>query len=331
MHRTERVLNSVVNGVDEKGISFQSLKDVTTSFLEVDQEVVNVILNYKKDVWANNTLFQLVTEYFENSLATLDFCDELDKCIKKARENQMLVQVAVNLMPKDDSEPSENQCERVLHELNNFVAAGNPFSEEFFEKFRAVYVRQVELQKKLQARKKSLDRKLKFVKGWMKVSTIIFAATCAAVLICAVVAAAMAAPHIVGTLAAFATFPLESMGMWFRSLWTKYETQLQQQRDIIHEAHSQTFVVIKELDTIKLLVNRLKTEVEFAMHHIKFGTDRGDPFSVKLAMEQLSIKQTLFIRDLSELEEHVDRCSTTIRNARAVVLRRIVKRRSASC
>ncbi|EFJ15063.1 hypothetical protein SELMODRAFT_423223 [Selaginella moellendorffii] len=210
MGRTERVLQSMVAGVDERGLSFQSLKDVTTSFLELDQEVVNVILNYKKDVWASDSLFELVKDYFDNSMATLDFCEELNKCIKQARENQMSIQVAINMMPSE-GDPNEEQCQAILKELNQYVDAGNPFTDEFMEKFQTVYQKQMELQRKLQAKKKSLDRKLRYVRGWTKVSTIIYAATCAALVICAVVAAVMTVPAIVGAVAAVSSMPLEKM------------------------------------------------------------------------------------------------------------------------
>ncbi|EFJ14938.1 hypothetical protein SELMODRAFT_119515 [Selaginella moellendorffii] len=325
--RTERVLQSMAAGVDERGLSFQSLKDVTTSFLELDQEVVNVILNYKKDVWASDSLFELVKDYFDNSMATLDFCEELNKCIKQARENQMSIQVAINMMP-NEGDPSEEQCQAILKELNQYVDAGNPFTDEFMEKFQIVYQRQMELQRKLQAKKKSLDRKLRYVRGWTKVSTIIYAATCAALVICAVVAAVMTVPAIVGAVAAVSSMPLETLGRWIKSFLTKYEKELQARRDLMREANLKTFVTIKEMDTIRALINSLSNSMESIVHCIQFGQRHADGFGMHLVVEQLKSRQSAFIRDLDELEEHVDRCSRDIRRARLVVLRRIVKKRS---
>ncbi|MCI93240.1 UPF0496 protein, partial [Trifolium medium] len=55
---------------------------------------------------------------------------------------------------------------------------------------------------KLQLRKGKLDKKLKQIRTWRKVSFIIFVATVAAVLICSVVAAAVASPHVAAAVAA---------------------------------------------------------------------------------------------------------------------------------
>ncbi|KAL0386979.1 UNVERIFIED_CONTAM: hypothetical protein Sradi_2579700 [Sesamum radiatum] len=82
--RTNNVINSLAAGVEVKALSFDSLKEVTECLLEMNQEVVKVILDCKKDIWKNQELFDLVEDYFENSLKTLDFCAALEKCLKRA-------------------------------------------------------------------------------------------------------------------------------------------------------------------------------------------------------------------------------------------------------
>lgn len=87
--RTQQALSSLAEGVETlgQGVSFKSLKDVTTSLLEVDNEVVHVILAYKEDVWANKELMDLVTEYLNTSLEALDFCGVLENCVQQTRDN----------------------------------------------------------------------------------------------------------------------------------------------------------------------------------------------------------------------------------------------------
>lgn len=87
--RTQEALSSLAEGVERlgQGVSFKSLKDVTTSLLEVDNEVVHVILAYKEDVWANKELMDLVTEYLNTSLEALDFCGVLENCVQQTRDN----------------------------------------------------------------------------------------------------------------------------------------------------------------------------------------------------------------------------------------------------
>ena len=66
--RTNHVINTLAVGVEVWALSFDSLKEVTECLLEMNQEVVKVILECKKDIWKNQELFELVEEYFENSL-----------------------------------------------------------------------------------------------------------------------------------------------------------------------------------------------------------------------------------------------------------------------
>ena len=100
--RTQEALSSLAEGVDGpgQGVSFKSLKDVTTSLLEVDNEVVHVILAYKEDVWANKELMDLVSEYLNTSLEALDFCGVLEKCVQQTHDNlELHLQVGIILDP----------------------------------------------------------------------------------------------------------------------------------------------------------------------------------------------------------------------------------------
>ncbi|RVW73288.1 UPF0496 protein [Vitis vinifera] len=65
--RTNRVINTlavgVEVGVEVRSLSFDSLREVTDCLLEMNQEVVKVILECKKDIWKCKELFDLVEEY----------------------------------------------------------------------------------------------------------------------------------------------------------------------------------------------------------------------------------------------------------------------------
>lgn len=93
--RTSHVISTLSTGVEVRALSFDSLKEVTDCLLEMNQEVVKVILNCKKDIWNNQDLFELVKDYLENSLATLDFCAALEKGLRRARDSQLLILVAL--------------------------------------------------------------------------------------------------------------------------------------------------------------------------------------------------------------------------------------------
>ncbi|XP_062176565.1 UPF0496 protein At4g34320-like [Alnus glutinosa] len=319
--RTNQVINSLAVGVEVRALSFDSLKEVTECLLEMNQEVVKVILECKKDIWKNQELFELVEEYFENSLHTLDFCTALEKCVKRARDNQLLILVALQRFD-EETQVGENRYARTRQELKNFKAAGDPFTPEFFQIFESVYKQQVLMLEKLQLRKNKLDKKLKYIHVWRKVSSMIFVATFAAVLICSVVAAAMAAPPVAAALAAATSIPVGSMGKWIDSLWKNYENALKGQKEVISSMQVGTYVAIKDLDIIRVLIDRLEIEIESLLKVAEFAIEED---AVKIAIDEIKKKLGVFMKNVEDLGVQADICSRDIRRARTVVLQRIIK------
>ena len=319
--RTNQVINTLAVGVEVRVLSFDSLKEVTECLLEMNQEVVKVILECKKDIWKSQELFELVEEYFENSLQTLDFCSALEKCLKRARDSQLLILVALQQF-EEESEVGGNRYVRTLEELKNFKAAGDPFTEEFFQIFQSVYRQQIAMLEKLKLRKNKLDKKLKYIHAWRKVSSMIFVATFAAVLICSVVAAAMTAPPVAAALAAATSIPLGSMGKWIDSLWKNYENALKGQKEVISSMQAGTYVAIKDLDNIRILIDRLEIEIEALLQNADFAIEEE---AVKIGIDEIKKKLGMFMKNVEDLGQQADICSRDIRRARTVVLQRIIK------
>ncbi|KAM1106174.1 hypothetical protein ACFX13_003117 [Malus domestica] len=319
--RTNQVINTIAAGVEVRALSFDSLKEVTGCLLEMNQEVVKVILECKKDIWKNQELFELVEEYFENSLQTLDFCTALDKCLKRARDSQLLILVALQQF-EEETEMGGSRYTRTLEELKNFKTIGDPFTEEFFQIFQSVYKQQISMLEKLQLRKNKLDKKLKGINAWRKVTNMIFVATFAAVLICSVVAAAMAAPPVAAALAAASSIPIGSMGKWIDSLWKNYELALRGQREVLSSMQVGTYVAIKDLDNIRVLIDRLEIDIESILHNASFAIEED---AVKVAIEDIKKKLGVFMKNVEDLGTQADICSRDIRRARTVVLQRIIK------
>lgn len=143
--RANQVLTTLADGgVEVRALSLDSLKQVTECLLEMNQEVVRVILQCKKDIWKNQELFELVEDYFENSLETLDFCTALENCLKRARDSQVLILMAVRQFEEEERETQlvSNQFAKTLQELKNFKASGDPFTDDFFKIFHSVYKHQ---------------------------------------------------------------------------------------------------------------------------------------------------------------------------------------------
>lgn len=330
--RTTHIINSLANNGEEEGfevhsVSLDSLRQVAGCLIDMNQEVVRVILECKKDIWNNQELFGLVQDYFEYSVQTLDFFAALDKCLKRVRDRQLIIQVALLQFEEEIGNGCENDVEirygRILQELRNFKEAGDPFTEEFFTMFQSVYKQQVVMFEKLQRRKHKLDKKLKSLKTYRKVSNIIFAASFIAVIICSVVAAAISAPPLLSALAAAASAPMGGIGRWMNSLWKKYEDELKNQRELINSMQVGTYIAIKDLDNIRVLVDKLEIQVESLLANAEIVlTQEG---AVTTVIGEIKKKQAEFLEAIDELGEHGNKYSRDIRRARTVILQRIIK------
>ncbi|KAJ8498443.1 hypothetical protein OPV22_008995 [Ensete ventricosum] len=325
---TSRVISSLALGVEVRSLSLDSLREITSCLLEMNQEVVKVILECKRDIWKTPELFDLVEDYFENSLHTLDFCAALEKCLKKARDGQLIIQVALQHFAEEEAEPepqkdAKKKYSRTLEELRLFKAAGDPFTEEFFQVFHSVHRQQLLMLEKLQQRKNKLDKKLRSIKAWRRVSSTIFAATFAAVLICSVVAAAVAAPPVAAALAAAASIPIGSMGKWIDSLLQDYQNAVKGQREVLRSMQVGTYVAIKDMESIRVLIDKVEMEMASLLGDAEFVMEDAD--AVRIGMEEIRKKVEVFMRSVEEVGEQADGCSRDIRRARTVVLQRIIR------
>ncbi|KNA09311.1 hypothetical protein SOVF_154770 [Spinacia oleracea] len=331
--RTTHIINSLTNntncsneeggGIEVRSVSLDSLRQVAGCLIDMNQEVVRVILECKKDIWNNQELFGLVQDYFEYSVQTLDFFTALDKCLKRVRDRQLIIQVALLQFEEGFKDNGGNFSGKILQELRGFKEADDPFTEEFFTMFQSVYKQQIIMFEKLQIRKHKLDKKLKSLKIYRKVSNIIFAATFITVIICSVVAAAISAPPLVSGLAAAASAPMGGIGRWMNTLWKKYEIELKTQKELINSMQIGTYIAIKDLDSIRVLVDKLEVQVESMLGRTEIVlTQEGD---VSEVIEEIKKKQTEFLKAIDDLGEHGNKYSRDIRRARTVILQRIIK------
>ncbi|EEF37220.1 UPF0496 protein At2g18630 [Ricinus communis] len=285
--RTNRVLNSLSTGVEVRSLSFNSLKEVTNCLLDMNQDVVNVILQCKEDIWDNKELSALVKEYFESSAKTLDFCAALESCLKRARNSQLIIQVALRRFEEEVALHDgvvETKYVKTLEELRNFKAAGDPFTDEFYILFQSVYRQQVSMLQKLQLRKKKLDKKMK----------------------------SMAVPIVVDK--------------WCNSLWNGYMKALKGQKELVISLQVGTFIVIQDMDNIRILVNKLEAEIDALLQNVNIAVINEDAFEiVKIVIDDIKKKLEGFMQTIEDLGEHASKCSHDIRQARTVILQRIIR------
>ncbi|KAL6640907.1 hypothetical protein ACP70R_019088 [Stipagrostis hirtigluma subsp. patula] len=329
--RASRAISAVASGVEVRSLSLGSLREVTACLLDMNQEVVRVVLASKRDVWRSPDLFDLVEGYFDGSLHTLDFLAALDASLRRARDSQLVLHLALQRLRRDDgaggvqeplAAPAADRYSRALGELRRFKAAGDPFTADFFAAFQAVYRQHLAMLGKLRQRKRRLDRRIRSVRAWRRVSGVVFVTTFAALLVCSVVAAAIAAPPVAAALAAAASLPVGSVGKWVDSLLKQYQDALHGHKEAVSAMQVGTFIAIEDLDGIRVLVDRLEVQLGSMVDCIEFA-ERDDE-ALRLGVEEVKKKLEVFMKGVDDLGEQADRCSRDIRRARTVVLQRII-------
>ncbi|XP_019086552.1 PREDICTED: UPF0496 protein At4g34320-like [Camelina sativa] len=311
MHtRMSNVISTLSTGVDVEGraVSFDSLKVVTESLLDMNQEVVKAVMDCKNDIWKHKEVFELAVDFFDNSTKTLDFCYALEESMCLVGSNHQLIL-------------SGNGYKKTLKELKKFKDAKTPFGEDFFKMFQIVYEQQMLMLEKLQIRTKRLDIKLKRIRTWRKISSIIFVATYATLLICSVVAAAIAAPPVAAALVSVIV-PMGSMGKWLHSLWKKYETAVKGQKDVFFSMQVGTFVAVKDLDNIRLLIQQLDNEIKMMVTSAESAVEHHD--TIKIQIHEIKKVLSVFKKKIEELGNRADLCSKDIIKAREVVFHKII-------
>ncbi|KAK8674044.1 hypothetical protein V6N13_112346 [Hibiscus sabdariffa] len=329
--RTNDVIGTLAAGLGAESLSFDSLKQVTGCLLETNQEVLKIILQCQTDIWKNPDLFSLVEEYFENSKKTLEFCTALENCLKRARNNQLIIQLAVRYFDEEAGlqvGDGERKFAKTLEELRKFKAAEEPFNKEFFILFDSVRSQQELMLRKLLARKRKLDKKLKSLKTWRRVSNVLFVATFVSVLIFSVVAVAIAAPPVVTALAAAMAVPVGSVGKWCNWLWKRYENEVKGQRELIAGMEIGPIIAIHDLQSIRVLIDKLEIEMESLLHNSDFALREED--ALKLTIDEIKRKLEAFMTTIEELGRQANTCSRGIRMARTVVLHKMMKRSGSS-
>ncbi|WOK98486.1 UPF0496 protein [Canna indica] len=159
---------------------------------------------------------------------------------------------------------------------------------------------------KLLQRKKKLDGKLKKVKAWRKVSSVIFVAALAAVIICSVVAVV-------------AVVPVGLTGKWIDSLVRKHQVTLEGERELVTSMEFGTPVALGDLENIEVMVDKLGDHLDSLLGDAEFAMSKGEA-GVELVVEEISRRMEVLMRSIEDLGKQVAGCSRDIRKARTLVL-----------
>ncbi|RYQ80329.1 hypothetical protein Ahy_Scaffold1g106817 isoform F [Arachis hypogaea] len=84
-----------------------------------------------------------------------------------------------------------------------------------------------------------------------------------------------------------------------------------------------TLITLKDLDNIRLCVDKLEVEIESMLQNAVFAIGNED--AVKLAIDEIKKRIEHFSDIIETLSEQADKCSREIRRARTVVIQKIIK------
>ncbi|KAJ9540619.1 hypothetical protein OSB04_027125 [Centaurea solstitialis] len=130
----------------------------------------------------------------------------------------------------------------------------NPLSDKFFELFQSVYEKQLTMLKKLHVQKSKVDKRLKSMKTWRRLSNVLFVTTFSTILICSVVLVIVAVPPLATTLST--TIGYNACGSCYSSI------RIDGKGEMMSAMQVGSYIVIKDFDTIKVLVDKLGSEME---------------------------------------------------------------------
>ncbi|KAG1342122.1 UPF0496 protein family [Cocos nucifera] len=95
------------------------------------------------------------------------------------------------------------------------------------------------------------------------------------------------------------------------------------QKEILSSMQVGTYIVIKNLDGIRVLVDRLEAQINVLLDVADFAL--RDEEAVKFGIQEIKEKLKVFMKSIEDLRQQADRCSRDIGKARTVVLQKIIR------
>ncbi|KAG7539491.1 hypothetical protein ISN44_As13g031320 [Arabidopsis suecica] len=328
--RTNSIISSLAAQAKTQSLNLESLMEVYGYLLELNQDTVRVIIESKEDVLKNNNLKALVDVYFKSTSKTLDFCNTVETCVKKAEISQLIIRFAVKqfeteTVDTDLGESKKKKYAKTLEELNKFKAMGDPFDGEFLTQYESVYEQQVLLLDELRKLKVKLGKKQRNIKTWRILSNVVFVTAFVTVFVLSVVAAAMMAPPVLSAVASGLTTPIEVVGVWCNKMWKEYEKAVKKQRGLVLtmelgvQANNVTMVNIKfEVENLSIRISSILKTVDFAVER------EENEMATRFAMQEIKKKVEGFTEKIEEVGERAANCSKLIALGRLVVLGHIL-------
>lgn len=302
--------NSSYREIEIKQLEGDEELELLTQVLHPNRECVVEALSSARP----STLINLVSEYFDQSEHTSRMCLLLHHSVQRARYLYAPLHDLLNVLPLDSEFDSitQSQCNRAFEVFLQFDHFENPFPNPNLHSFDNMRSCFSQLKQQLDCHLSRSRSRVRLLRRATVGSAICLIGTAVGVTISAVAIASHALVALVACplLPAFPPFKI-----------TKREMAHVSQLDA---AAKGTFLLHNDLDTIDRLVVRLHSEVEGDKFLIRLGLERGrEKHPIQEVAKHLHKNHLNFLRQLTDLEEHLCLCFAAINRARSLLLQEI--------
>lgn len=216
---------------------------------------------------------------------------------------------------------------KAVDRLMELRALRNPFEGRNINELRSACEQQQSLLALLRQRNHELEKRLKSVKKWRKAWNVIYMAGVVAVLACSVMLAAMASPAAAVAGATASATAMKCVEPCIDSLWEKWERSLQGDKDIIAAMQRKGGIAMRQLENIRLIVEKLKIDTDVMLKTVDFAISKedGEEIEVEIGIEKITAKKEEFEKIIDGLKESLDSSDGEIRKATTEFLEIIMK------
>ncbi|KAI5314312.1 hypothetical protein L3X38_043488 [Prunus dulcis] len=322
-------IKAVINTFRNGGPSTGFFKQVTKYLRYLTEQSVHALLRCrvignKKLNRASEERFKLLAdEYTNNSLQMLDFCSELHRFLKAARNTHSYIEYVTQECFAMETAMGTRHYVRISKRLKSLSASGDVYgnyssAERLLEKVERLRKQQEQMLEKLRVQNEKLEKKESSAHTWRKVTIILFVVAVAGLLISMIVTAALAIPAVAPALGA-AFVPMLASADWITNLFGTFEIACKDQQGENVFMQAGTRVSIKELGDIKFLIDRVVNEIDSLL----FAPSSTIKEQIDFTMKDIKLKLETFMREIETLQEEANKCSSEILKARDKVVKSI--------
>ncbi|KAK9058687.1 hypothetical protein SSX86_023529 [Deinandra increscens subsp. villosa] len=286
--------------------------------LRPNRDFVEDILQHAKPGFITDLLWS----FFDHSENKARVCLDLTQAIRRAHTLIAPLQDLLHVLPLDSETESLSsaQCNRAFELLQKYEQLENPFPSPGSRNLSGMRSCFTDLNTQLESLIKKSNSRVYFL-HWVTIGS---AVGLIGITIGVVIAGVIIAKHAFIALAAVMFLPAAIIP----SKIEKKEQYLLQQLDA---AQRGTFVLHEDIITIERLVNHLYSDIEVNKRFIGSGLWRGkDMHSIMEVSRQLKRNNIYFLKQLTDLEEHLCLSFAAINRARAHLIQIINLHQPAS-